>query len=876
MLGRLKRRVRALVRKGAMERELDEELRYHMEREIEQNMRGGMSPEEARSAALKSFGGLAQAKEECREARGVRFIEDLWQDLWYGMRMLWKKPGFTLVAVLTLSLGIGASTAIFSAVNPVLFEPLPYPDAGRIMMIWDFRADDSRADVTFGTYRELVERSRSFDALSVMKSWQPTMTGPSEPERLDGQRVSESYFRVLGVMPTLGRSFDPSDDRLNGPRVAIISDGLWQRRFGGDRTIVGRQITLDDDTYTVIGVMPRGFENVPAPGAELWTTLQYDMSQDRAWGHHLRMVGRLRPGVGVDQARQELGMIAQSPVPEFTRPTWALLKQGLIVNSLQDEMTRGVKPALVAVLGAVLLVLLIACVNVTNLLLARGAQRRGEFAIRAALGASKARLIRQMLTESLLLATTGGAFGILMAEYGVGALVALSPPGLPRVNAISVDGTVLIFALVITTLIGLMVGLIPALHASRNDLHTGLQQGSRRTVGGHQLTRRALVVAEVALALVLLIGAGLLLRSLQRLFAVDVGFDASHLLTMQVQASGHQFDDEAATHRFFEQALEAVRQVPGVTAAAFTSQLPLSGDQDQYGVHFESNPAPNEDHSAFRYAVTPGYFETIGIPLRRGRLLDEHDVAGAPVAVLISESLARRRFPGQDPIGQRLHIGPNEGPWYTVVGVVGDVKQTSLALTEPDAVYITTAQWRFADSARSLVVRTRDDPAGLAPAIRDAIWSVDKNQPVVRVATMESLLAASAAERRFALILFEAFGIVALVLAATGIYGVLSGSVTERTREIGVRLALGASRGDILALVMRQGMTLTGLGVLIGLSGALVASQAIVALLFGVSRLDPITYLVVIALLVVVSVIACWVPAWRAARVDPSITLRAE
>jgi putative ABC transport system permease protein len=588
MLGRLKRRVRALVRKGAMERELDEELRYHMEREIEQNMRGGMSPEEARSAALKSFGGLAQAKEECREARGVRFIEDLWQDLWYGMRMLWKKPGFTLVAVLTLSLGIGASTAIFSAVNPVLFEPLPYPDAGRIMMIWDFRADDSRADVTFGTYRELVERSRSFDALSVMKSWQPTMTGPSEPERLDGQRVSESYFRVLGVMPTLGRSFDPSDDRLNGPRVAIISDGLWQRRFGGDRTIVGRQITLDDDTYTVIGVMPRGFENVPAPGAELWTTLQYDMSQDRAWGHHLRMVGRLRPGVGVDQARQELGMIAQSPVPEFTRPTWALLKQGLIVNSLQDEMTRGVKPALVAVLGAVLLVLLIACVNVTNLLLARGAQRRGEFAIRAALGASKARLIRQMLTESLLLATTGGAFGILMAEYGVGALVALSPPGLPRVNAISVDGTVLIFALVITTLIGLMVGLIPALHASRNDLHTGLQQGSRRTVGGHQLTRRALVVAEVALALVLLIGAGLLLRSLQRLFAVDVGFDASHLLTMQVQASGHQFDDEAATHRFFEQALEAVRQVPGVTAAAFTSQLPLSGDQDQYGVHFES------------------------------------------------------------------------------------------------------------------------------------------------------------------------------------------------------------------------------------------------------------------------------------------------
>jgi putative ABC transport system permease protein len=859
-----------------MERELDEELRYHLEREIEQNMRGGMSPDEARSAALRAFGGMQQAKEECREARGVRFLEDLWQDLWYGVRMLWKKPGFTLVAVLTLSLGIGASTAIFSAVNPILFEPLPYPDAGRIMLVWDFRADGSRLDVTFGTYRELVERSRSFDALAVMKPWQPTMTGRAEPERLDGQTVSASYFRVLGVVPVMGRDFEPSDERTGGPGVAIISDGLWQRRFGGDRTVVGRQITLDDDTYSVIGIMPRGFENVLAPGAELWRPLQYDMTQDRAWGHHLRMVGRLKPGVGIGQARQELDMIAHTPVPEFARPPWAFLKQGLIVNSLQDEVTRGVKPALVAVLGAVLLVLLIACVNVTNLLLARGAQRRGEFAIRAALGASGARLIRQMLTESLLLAAIGGALGIVMAEHGVSALVALSPPGLPRVEAISVDGAVFAFALGITTLIGLMVGLIPALHVSRSDLHIGLQEGSRRTVGGHQLTRRLLVVAEVALALVLLVSAGLLLRSLQRLFAVDAGFDASHLLTMQVQTSGHQFDDDATTHRFFERALEAVRQVPGVTRAAFTSQLPLSGDQDQYGVHFESNPAPNEDHSAFRYAVTPGYFETIGIPLRRGRLLDEHDVAGAPVAVLISESLARRRFPGQDPIGQRLHIGPNEGPWDTVVGVVGDVKQTSLAVSQPDAVYITTAQWRFADMALSLVVRTRDDPAALAPAIRDAIWSVDKNQPVVRVATMDELVAASAAERRFALILFEAFGIVALVLAATGIYGVLSGSVTERTREIGVRLALGASRGDILALVVRQGMTLTGLGVLIGLSGAFVASQAIVTLLFGVSRLDPVTYLGVIALLAGVSMIACWVPAWRAARVDPSITLRAE
>jgi putative ABC transport system permease protein len=515
---------------------------------------------------------------------------------------------------------------------------------------------------------------------------------------------------------------------------------------------------------------------------------------------------------------------------------------------------------------------------VTNLLLARGAQRRGEFAMRAALGAGRMRMIRQLLTESLLLAVFGGGFGMVVAELGVGALVALSPAGLPRVDSIRVDGAVLAFGIGVTTLIGLVVGLVPALHASRSDLQTGLQQSSRRAAGGHQLTRRALVVTEVALALVLMVGAGLLLRSLQRLFAISPGFDASDVVTMQVQTSGHRFDEESATHRFFAQALEAVRQVPGVTAAAFTSQLPLSGDLDEYGVHFEPGPSgkPEGGYSTFRYGVTPGYFEAMGIPLRRGRLFDAHDVSGAPVAVLISESLAKRKFPGQDPIGHRLHVGRQDLPWYTIVGVVGDVKQASLALTQSDAVYIPAAQWYAPDNAMSLVVRARGDASSLVPVIKRAIWSVDKDQPILRVATMDDLLAASAAERRFVLILFQAFAVVALVLAATGIYGVLSGNVTERTREIGVRLALGASRGDILALVVRQGMTLTGLGVLIGLSGAVAASQAVVTLLFGVSRLDPITYIGVIAILVGVSAIACWVPARRATKVDPLVALRYE
>jgi putative ABC transport system permease protein len=789
--------------------------------------------------------------------------------------MLLKKPGFTLIAVVTLALGIGASTAIFSAVNPILFEPLPYPNASRLMMIWETRIDGGQSPGNaFGTYRALVEQSRSFDEIAAMKLWQPTMTSAAEPERLEGQRVSASYFHVLGVAPTLGRDFQPSDDQLNGPKVAILSAGLWRRRFNSDSNILGRQVRLDDESYTVIAVMPNAFENVLAPAAELWAPLQYDMSQGRAWGHHLRIAGRLRPNVTRDQAKSEIDVISHALVQE--RPT-DYGRAGFIVNSLQDDVTGAVKPMLLAVLGAVVLVLMIACVNVTNLLLARAAQRRGEFGMRAALGAQRRRLIRQLLTESLLLAILGGAAGMIVAEISISALVALSPPGLPRAGAIGLDVTVFAFGLGITTLVGLVVGFIPALGASRADLHTGMQQTSGRTAGGHQLTRRALVVAEVALALILLVGAGLLLRSLQHLFAVDPGFDGSHLLTMQVQTSGQKFNDDITIHRFYAQALGAVRQVPGVTAAEFTSQLPLSGDSDIYGLQFESSPNdPAQDHGAYRYAVTPGYLETIGIPLRRGRLLDEHDVAGAPVSVLINESFAKRKFPGQDPIGQRVHVGRTDLPWYTIVGVVGDVKQNSLAVSQADAVYITPTQWYFADNAMSLVVRTRGEGASLAPAIRSAIWSVDKDQPIIRVATMDQLLAESAAERRFALILFQAFALVALVLAATGIYGVLSGSVTERTREIGVRLALGASRSDILALVVRQGMTLTGLGVVIGLSGALVASQAIVTMLFGISRLDPITYLSVIGLVMGVSVIACWLPARRATKVDPLVALRYE
>ena len=880
----LTRGLRVLVHRPAADRKLTEEIEHYVEQATEAHLARGLSPAEARRAARVELGSATAVREEVRAHGWENLLGTFVSDLGYGVRRLRRSPGFTAVSVITLALGIGATTAIFSAVNPILFEPLPYPHPERVVMLWYNGADGSRGSQSFGSFRELATRSRSFDALAVMKPWQPTMTGPAQPERFDGQSVSAEYFRTLGVTPNLGHDFDPADDRPKGPNVVILSDSVWRRRFNADATIVGRQVTLDDTSYTVIGVLPRTFENVLAPAAEVWSLLQYDSTlppESKEWGHHLRLVARLRAGASPAQVRQELGTIARHPVPEFARPAYASMSRGIAMTVLRDEVTSGVKPALLAVIGAVVLLLFIACVNVTNLLLARGAQRRGELAVRAVLGAGRRRLIRQLLTESVLLAVIGGALGMAVAELGVRALVAFSPAGLPRIGAIAVNGTVFLFALCATTLTGLMVGLIPALNASRSNLSSGLQQGSRRTAGGDQFTRRTLVVVEVALALVLLVGAGLLYRSLDRLFRNAPGFDASHMLAMQVQVSGRRFDD-ATTRRFFDGALDAVRRVPGVDRAAFTSELPLCGEgqNEVYGVTFEHDADPHDGHDVFRYAVTPGYFEAMGIPLRRGRLFDHRDLAAASVRpILINESLAKRKFAGIDPIGQRIRVaGPPTRHWDEIVGVVGDVKQISLAASRSDAVYGTTAQWLWADSAQWLVVRVREgvDVTAITPAVRAAIWSVDKDQPITRVARMESLVAATEAERRFALNIFAAFALVALLLAATGIYGVLSGSVAERTREIGIRAALGASRTDILALIGRQAMTLTSLGIALGVAGAIVVSRLFVALLYGITNVDALTYTGVIALLLGVSAIACSVPAWRAARVDPAVTLRAD
>ena len=870
------RGLRALTNRTATDRDVTDEVQHYLDEATAAHLARGLSPDAARRAAHIEIGNLTTAREQVRSYGWENVAESTLADVRYAFRRLRSTPVFTTVAGLTLALGVGATTAIFSVVNPILFEPLPYPNADRITSVAELASEGSRLDGTFAMYKAFVARTGAFDAFAVFKPWQPTLTSREQPERLTGQRVSADYFRVLGKAPAIGRTFDASDDRAGGPSVVVLSDALWRRRFAADRSIIGREVTLDDNLFVVLGVMTPDFENVLAPDAELWGPMQYDISQGRAWGHHLRTIARLKPGVSIDRASREVLAVGQAVIAEQRPPSYDPNTR-FVATRLQDDLTAGVRPALFAMIGGVLLVLVIACVNVTNLLLARGAQRRGEFAVRVALGAARGRLVRQLLTECLLLSLIGGGLGMAVASIGVKALIALSPPELPRLGAIQLDGVVLAFGLVATTMIGLAFGVTPALQAAHSDPNAELQQGSRRNVGGHQRTRRVLVVAEVALALVLLVSSGLLLRSIERLFAVTSGFDSSGVVTMQVATTGARYRDDAARLRFFEDALAAVRRVPGVISAGTTGLLPLSGERDEYGVHFEATVSrPARSFSSFRYAVSAGYLETMRIPLIRGRSILESDRAGAPRVALISESLASVAFPGVDPIGQRLRVGPPDGEPFTVVGVLGDVRQLSLALPRSEAVYTSAAQWFWPEVAMSIVVRTRDGGTSIAPAIRDAVWSVDKNQPIVRVASMNELVAATASSRRFALILFEIFAVAALVLAVAGIYGVLAGSVAERTREIGVRAALGASQQRVLRLILGQGLRLTLIGVAIGLAIAMFATRAMETMLFGVSRLDPVTYIGVVVVLVAASLVACAIPAWRAARVDPVQALRSE
>jgi putative ABC transport system permease protein len=884
LLRQMRRGVVALFAPARADADMDDEIRHFVQGRTRELVRDGVPLGDAQRQAGMEVGSVTATREQVRASGWEHKIDVLLNDIRYALRRLRGDPVFTVVAAVTLAVGIGAATAIFSVVNPILFRALPYPGAERVVTVSDRSPSGAPAEPTYGTFEELAVRSRSFESLSASDVWRPSLTGSEEAERLQGLRVSASYFNTLGVLPVAGRTFDAAEDVPGTGRVAVLSDRLVRRRFGGEVSMVGASIMLNDEPHVVVGVMPPGFVDVMSPATDIWAPLQAQSRASpntREWGHHYRIVGRLNQGANVDAARRELEVIAGQPVDGFPRVPWAALENGLLVRGLQEDVTAGSRPALLAVVAAAAVLLLIACVNVANLLLARSRKRRGEFALRAALGAQGGRLVRQLLTESMMLALLGGTMALGVAHAGVGALIALSPPGLPGTDLIRVDSAAFTFALFVTTIVGVTVGLIPALNAARADVRGRMQSVSRTVADGRNAARGVLVICEVALALVLLVGAGLLLRSLERLFAVSPGIQPEHVLTMQVvDAAGRNRTDQERLN-FFDRVLSAVRNVPGVSGAGLTSQLPLSGDLDAYGYTFAAFPErqPGEDGAAMRYSITPGYFTTMGIALQRGRLIDETDRADAPPSLLISESLARQMFGDTDPVGQRARFGPDSDgsrPWGIVVGVVGDVKQQSLATMNAAAFYVSSVQWRWVDPVQSLVVRTTGDPSAMTNTIRRAVWSVDRDKPITRVATMEQLILRTASEQRFASVVYGTFATAALLLAAVGLYGVIAGLVAERSREFGIRSALGATRSNIVRGVLGNGLLFTAIGVAIGIAGASATSRLLETLLYGISPADLGTYAAVVVLLGVVAALACWVPARRAAAVDPVVTLRLE
>ncbi len=659
--------------------------------------------------------------------------------------------------------------------------------------------------------------------------------------------------------------------------MVILSHGLWQRQFGGDPGIIGRSITLTDRPVTVIGVMPARFESLLAPEAELWAPLGYEDTDPWACRdcQHLRMIGRLRDGISVAAAGAELDQISARMVAEHPDKYSAT---GFAITALNRYLTRNIRPVLLATAGAVALLLLIACVNVVNLFLGRAARRSGEFAVRTALGAGASRIVRQVLAEAVVLALVGGALAIGLAFAAVKAIVAFAPARVPRLDQVAVNLDVLGFTLLLATAAGILAGLAPALAALRSNIGSLIRQGGRTIARAGRRVRATLVVVEVALALILLVGAGLLVRSLGRLLSVDPGFDSAGLVTLELDPFGSRYDSVATINRYYQAVAERVRAVPGVTAVSATTQLPLSGDFDSWGVHVEAHPSANpaEDPAAWRYSVTPGYLQAMRIPLIRGRDLDANDDATRPPVLLISQVMARTLFPGEDPLGQRVKIGARDAPWRTIVGITGDVHHTSLDEEAESGMYLPATQAPYAESRMVLVVRGTGDPASLTPLLRAAIREVDPGVPIATVATMTEQIRNRTAIRRFALAVFQAFGGVALLLAALGIYGVLATSVTERSREIGIRSALGASRRILLGAVVGQALGITLLGMGVGAGGALLLTGLLRSLLFGVSPADPVTFGVVGMVLLGVALVAASVPAWRAARVDPAVVLREE
>jgi putative ABC transport system permease protein len=799
------------------------------------------------------------------------------RDLRFALRRLARAPGFAAAAVLCLALGIGANTAIFSVINAVLLRPLPHAEPERLVAIWEASRirESERNTVSPANYLDWQSGATSFSGMAAVYDRAASLTGAGQPEEVSVQGTTADLFEVLGIPAAIGRTFIPADDRPEAPAVAVLSHGLWQRRFSGDPSVVGSAIRLDGAPVTVVGVMPPWTESIgDVPRPALWLPMQLDPALDyRAIsGRFMKVVGRLAPGVTLERAQTDLATIAarlQAEHPDFNTG-WSVN-----VVPLTEQVVGGARRPLVILGGVVLLVLLIACGNVANLMLAQATARRREMAVHAALGASTLALARRLLVESLLISLAGGALGVMIAWWSTEALTALAS-GLPRTDEIGVDGAALAFTLLVSLAAGIGFGLVPALHAAGGDLHEGLKDGGRTSAGRAGRTRSLLIGAQVAASLVLLVGAALLLKSFARLQSVDLGFNPDHLLTARVSLGGERYADEERQVRFFEELIGRVREVPGVRAVGATTWLPLTGRGSATSMTIEGEPppAPGHEPGADVRAVDPGFFPAMEIPVIRGRGFEAGDRAGVPRSVVVSRSFVRRYLPEGDPIGRRIHMPWGDTLVGTVVGVVGDVRHLGVDSAASPTVYWPLPQ--FPHSFMTLVIRTDRDPMRLASPVVAQVRALDTDQPVADLKPYDEWLGGAVARRRFSLLLLGGFALLALVLTAIGLYGTTAYGVAQRTRELGIRLALGAGRRDVLWGVLRHALAVVGIGIAAGLVGAVTLSRLLGSLLFEVSATDPVVFAAIAFMLLVVGAVAGFLPARRATRVDPMVALRSE
>ncbi|HWS90361.1 MAG TPA: ABC transporter permease [Pyrinomonadaceae bacterium] len=877
MLGRLWRRLRALLRRDSLDSELDTELRYHIERQVAEYVSEGMTQEEARRAAVRDFGGVTQSKERCREARGVRPLEDLRQDILFGLRVLRRNPVFSLVAVVTLALGIGANTALFSITNAVIFRPLPFPEPERLMTLWESapKSEEARNIVSPANYLDWRAQTRSFEEMGAYtEDFYNISEDDSRPERVAGINATPSLFQTLGVRPLLGRVFRPEEGEYGAPNVVMLSYGLWQRRFGGDPNVVGKTVKMNGPEYTVVGVLPPDFILSPRRYEVIRSIVFDDRQRVNRRGRYLTVVARLRPGVTPEQARAEMRAVGARLAESYPDENAG---RSATTYPLDRWITWGTRATLLTLLGAVGFTLLIACANVANLLLGQAAGRRKEMAVRAALGAGRLRLVRQMLTESLTLSLLGGLAGLLLAKWGVRLLVSLSPASLPRAEEAGLDPWVLCFTLAVSVVTGLAFGLAPALQASKVELTDALKSVRSTGDGRRSLARGALVAAEVALSLVLLVGAGLLVKSFIRLTEVELGFDPTHVVAADISLP-YRYNTQEKRTEVYRQILTRVERLPGVASAAVAQSVPLSGEE--HGAQFMvvgRPPAPDgsDRHGSIYHRVSEGYFKTLGVRLLKGRYLNERDTAGAPRVALVNESLARRVFPGEDPLGKQIILAGDSTPRpREIVGVVSDTRYVAPNIEPFSQIYVSylSEPWFH----MSLIVRATGDPAALMNGLREEVSAVDREVPLANVKEMEQYVSDSLSPQRFSALLLALFAAAALGLAALGVYGVISNSVARRTHEIGIRIALGARRRDVLRLVVGQGMRPVLLGLAAGLAGALALTRLMESLLYGVSAFDPTVFAGVSLLLAATALVACYLPARRATQVDPMTALRHE